>query len=84
MPTPAVAITPAGPWAHAQEDPVIEISWPVIAIGRAGIRRIVIVAILASRLNPDADNNLRLSRRRQGHPREQCCRTDNRFESTHK
>jgi hypothetical protein len=83
MPTPAVAIAPAGPWAHAQEDPVIEVSRPVKPIRRAGIRRIVVIAILANRLNPDADRNLRLCRRRQGHAGEQCCSTDNRFESTH-
>jgi hypothetical protein len=45
MAAPAVAITPAGPWAHAQEDAVVEISRPVKAIGCAGVRRIVIIAV---------------------------------------
>ena len=85
MPAPAVAITPAGPWAHAQEDPVIEVSRPVEPIGRAGIRRIVVIAVLANRLNTNAyaNHNLRLRRRRQGHTREQCCSTEKKLESAH-
>ena len=33
MPAPTVVITPAGPRAHAQEDPVVEITRPVITPG---------------------------------------------------
>ena len=85
MPTPAVAITPAGPGAHSQEDPVIEVSRPVKTIGRAGIRRIVVVAVLANRLNTNAypNHNLCLCRRRQGNTREQCCSTEEKLESAH-
>ena len=85
MPTPPMTITPAGPWAHSQEDPVIEVSRPVKAIGRAGIRRIVVVAVLANWLNANAyaNHNLRLCRRRQGHPCEQCCTTEEKLESAH-
>ena len=85
MPTPAVAITPAGPGAHSQEDPVIEVSRPVKSIRRAGIRRIIVVAVFANRLNTNAyaNHNLSLCRRRQGHTREQCCSTEEKLESAH-
>jgi len=33
MPAPAVAISPAGPWAHAKKNAVVEISRPVITVG---------------------------------------------------
>ena len=37
MAAPAVGITPAGPWAHAQEDAVVEVIRPVKALGRAAV-----------------------------------------------
>jgi hypothetical protein len=86
MAAPAVPVTPAGPWAHSQKNTVIEVSWSVKSIRRAGIRRIVVIPVLANRLNADAhaNYNLCLSRWRQGHARDQCRCTDHRFESTHK
>ena len=43
--TPAVAIAPARPWTHAQEDAVIEIARPIKSAGCAAIRCIVVVAV---------------------------------------
>ncbi len=45
MLAPAVAVSPVCPWAHAQEDAVIEISRPIKAAWRAAIRCIVVVAV---------------------------------------
>ena len=61
MAAPAVAIAPAGPWAHAQEDAVVEVARPVKSIGRAGVGRIVVIAVGTDRLNADADYDLRLA-----------------------
>jgi len=85
MSAQAVAIAPAGPWAHAEEDAVVEVPWAVKAVGRAGVRRVVVVAVLANGLNTnaDADDDLRLCCRREGQAREQCCSSDECFESTH-
>jgi hypothetical protein len=58
MAAPAVAVAPSGPGAHAQEDAVVEVPWPVIAIGRAGVGRVLVVAILTNRLHTNADKNL--------------------------
>jgi hypothetical protein len=76
MLTPAVAIAPAGPWAHAQENTAIKIARPVEAIGRAGVRSIVVIAVGTDRLNADADFDLRLSRWRQGHAHNQSCSSE--------
>jgi len=75
MPAPAVAITPAGPGAHAQEDAVVEVARPVKSHGRAGVGRVVVVSIGTNRwyAQVDADGNLRVSRWRQGQTREQRC-----------
>jgi hypothetical protein len=73
MITPAVAIAPAGPWAHAQEDAAVEVSRPVEAIRRASVGCVVVVAVGTDGLNADADGNLRVRHRRQGQAREQCC-----------
>src|ERR1035438_7008205 len=51
MPAPAVAISPASPWAHAEKDAVVEISRPVITVGRTCVGRIVVVAVGTDRLN---------------------------------
>jgi hypothetical protein len=45
MITPAVAIAPACPWTHTQEDAVIEIARPIKATGCAAVRCIVVVAV---------------------------------------
>jgi hypothetical protein len=72
MTAPAVAIAPASPWAHAQEDAVVEVPRPIEAHGRAGVGRIVVVAVPTDRLNANTDDDLRASRWRQGQAREQC------------
>jgi hypothetical protein len=38
MLTPTMAIAPVRPWAHTQEDSVIEIAWSIKAAGRAAVR----------------------------------------------
>ena len=45
MIAPAVAIAPARPWTHAQEDAVIEIARPIKSAGCAAVRSIVVVAV---------------------------------------
>ena len=65
MAAPAVAIAPAGPRAHAQEDAVIEVSRPVKSIGRAGVWSIVVISVRASGLHAQFNDDLSLSRRRQ-------------------
>src|SRR5580693_3709075 len=60
---PAVAVTPTGPRAHAQEDTVVEIARPIKADRRAGVRRIVVVTVGTHRLDTDANANLCVSRR---------------------
>ena len=76
MAAPTVAVAPSAPWAHAQKDAVVEVSRAVIAVGRAGVRRISVVAIGADWLNADVNHKLRLSSRRNSQAREQCCCTD--------
>lgn len=71
MTSPAVAVTPAGPRTHAEEDAVVEIARSVIPPRCAGIRRISVVAVGTDRLNADVDGNLRTSSRRESQPREQ-------------
>jgi len=73
MTAPPVAISPARPWAHAQEDAVVKVSRPVKAIRRAGVGRVVVIAVRTYRLNANADANddLRLGRRRHSHARQQ-------------
>ena len=80
---PAVAIAPTGPRAHAQEDAVVKVSWPIEAHGRTGVGRIVVIAVLANRLNTNSNYELRLCGRRHGQAREQCCSTEESFESAH-
>jgi hypothetical protein len=71
MLTPAVPIAPAGPWAHAQENAVVEVARPIESHRRAFIRRIVVIPVRTHRLCAYIDVDLRLSRRRQSQPREQ-------------
>src|SRR5579863_8799161 len=73
---PSVAVAPTTPGAHTQEDAVVEVSRPVITVGRAGVRRIAVVTIRADWLDSDVNNELSLSRRRNGQARDQCCCTD--------
>jgi hypothetical protein len=58
MAAPAVAIAPAGPGSHSQEDPVVEVSRPVISHRRAAVGRFAIVAVRTDGLNAYPDNNL--------------------------
>ena len=60
MTSPAVAIAPAGPWAHAHKDTVVEVSRPVISDGGTGIGRIPVVTVRTGGLNADVNGNLRL------------------------
>src|ERR1700728_95028 len=61
MVAPAVAVTPTGPRAHAQEDTVVEIARPIKADRRTLIRCVVIVAVGTHRLNAYANADLRIS-----------------------
>jgi hypothetical protein len=72
MVTPAVAIAPAGPWAHTQENAVVEVAWSVEADWSAGVGRIVVVAVGTNRWNTDIDDDLRFGRWRDGQGCEQC------------
>ena len=60
---PAVAVTPTGPRAYAQEDTVVEIARPIKADRRARIRCVVIITVGTHRLDTDANVNLCVSRR---------------------
>jgi hypothetical protein len=91
MTAPAVAVTPVGPWAHTQEDAVVEVPRPVKSIRRAGVWGIVVVAVGAfrrrrrrrRRRTADADDDLRVRGWRQNHARQQCRGTEQRFEPLH-
>jgi hypothetical protein len=76
MAAPAVAIAPASPWAHAQEDSVVEVSRPVKTHWRAGVGLIVVIAVRANRWYADVDDDLRASRWRHGQARKQCCSSE--------
>lgn len=84
MAAPTMAISPAGPWTHAQEDAVIEIAGSIKANRRAGVRRIVVVAIGADGLGTaDADDNLRVSGRHQAQRGDKYCGAKQNLQSTH-
>jgi hypothetical protein len=83
MATPTVAVAPAGPWAHTQEDATVEVFRPIKSIGRAGVRSIVVIAVRTNGWNADVDDDLRLSRWRQGQARQQCCCSEKNIESSH-
>src|SRR5580698_1891993 len=72
MAAPAVAIAPAAPRPHPEEDAIVEISRPVIAHGRALVGRIAVIAVRAGGLNADVHHKLGLGGRRQGQAGEQC------------
>src|ERR1035437_9748318 len=69
MTTPTVAIAPAGPRTHAQEDAAIKVSRPVKSIGRAGVRFIVVIAVRTDGWNADVYDDLSLSHWRQSQAR---------------
>jgi hypothetical protein len=66
---PSVSVAPAGPGTHTEEDAVVEVSWPVKAIGRAAVGRSFVIAVGADRWNADFDCNLSFSRWRQDQSR---------------
>jgi hypothetical protein len=80
---PSVSVAPAGPGTHTEEDAVVEVSWPVKAIGRAAVGRVVVVAVGANRWNADFDVYLSLRRRHQDQSGEQYCGTEKNLESAH-
>jgi hypothetical protein len=75
MTAPAMAVAPAGPWAHAQEDAVVEITWSVKAIRRACVWGIVVVAVSAAGWDTDVNNDLSVGCWHQGQRRKQRCST---------
>lgn len=86
MMTPAMGVAPASPWAHAQENAVVEVSWAVEANRRAGVRRVVVVAVGTDGWNADVNDDLPLSDRRDrrhSQAREQRRSAEQSFNSTH-
>jgi hypothetical protein len=83
MIAPAVAVAPAGPGTHTEEDPVEEESRPVKVHWRAGIGRSFVIAVGADRRNAHIDFHLCFRRPRQDQAREQCCRIKENFVSAH-
>jgi len=55
---PAMAVAPPSPRSHAEKDSIVEISRPIKPHGRAGIRRVVVIAIRTNRLNADVEADL--------------------------
>ena len=76
MATPAVVIAPASPWAHAQEDSVVEIARPVETNRCAGVWGIVVVAVGTNGWNTYVNRNLRISLWHQCQGPEQRCSTE--------
>ena len=79
MPAPAVAIAPAAPRAHAQEDAVVKVPRSVIAVRSARVGRITVVAVGTDWLHADFNHNLCFGRRRNGQAYDQCCCTEKSF-----
>jgi len=76
MLAPAVGVAPASPWAHAQEDAVVEEIRPVKALGGAAVWRGFVIAPLADGWFADFDGNLRANCWHKGQARKQCCRAE--------
>jgi hypothetical protein len=58
---PAVVVTPMGPWTDAQEDAIVEIPAPVVALRRAAVRCVAVIAVgTGRRRTTDVDGNLRV------------------------
>ena len=73
MAAPTAAVAPSTPGSHAEEYSVVEVSWPVVAVGRAGVGRIAVVAVGADWWRTtDVDDKLRLGGRCEGEAGEQC------------
>ena len=47
------------PWPRPDKHPASEPVWPIVPVGRAAIRRIVVIPVRASGRNSNADTNLR-------------------------
>jgi len=76
MVAPTMAVTPAGPWAYAEKDAVVEIPRSVKAIGRASVRRSFIIAPLTDGWDADFDGNLRFRCRHNGQSSKHYCRSE--------
>jgi len=77
MSAPAVAVAPSAPRSDSVENAVVKIVRSPVAIGRARIGRVIVVAPLANRwrsTDADANRHLRFRRRhkRQGHNQRSC------------
>lgn len=87
MVSPTMAIAPARPWAHAEEDTVVEVAGAVKSDWRAGVGCVVVVAVSAHGLNAQIEDNLGVRCRCQSHDSEQRGRDKSRskqcFECTH-
>jgi hypothetical protein len=81
---PAVAVSPAAPGSHAQEDAVVEVAGAVITHRRASVRRISVIPVGTNRLNSDVNHDLSVGRWHYSQTGQQCRRTDKCFESAHK
>jgi hypothetical protein len=73
---PSVPVAPAGPWTHAKKNTAVKVSRAVKAIRRAGIWRIVVIAVLTNRLYANSNHDLGLSAWHHGQAREQCSSTE--------
>ena len=76
MAAPAVTITPASPWTHAQEDAVVEVIRPVKAPRRASVGWSFVVAPVTNRWFAYFNGNLRANLWHYGQARKQCCRAE--------
>jgi hypothetical protein len=83
MAAPAVAIAPAGPGTHAQKDTAVKVSWPIESVWRAGVGRVVVIAVGADRLNADVNDNLRVRGCCKSQSRNECGSAEKCFESSH-
>jgi hypothetical protein len=81
--TPSVAIAPAAPGSHSEEDAVVEVAGAVVTHGRAGVRRVAVIPIGTSGLNPNTDRDLSFGCRCQDQACKQCRRAEECFESAH-
>jgi len=76
MLAPAVAIAPAGPGAHAEEDAIVEVPRPVKSIGRASVGRSFVIAPLTDGWNADFNGNLSFRGRHDDQARKQYYRSE--------
>jgi hypothetical protein len=78
----AAAVKAMEPWASADKDTACEVVWTVVAVRRASIRVIPVVAVganrsrtVVSRADSNADNHSLRMRRRCGQEHEDCQQT---------